>query len=276
MGVWEGRFLFVSFGLVWFRAFCVCLVCFALVLFACLFVLVANHPSNTNISQGRICTDSLTSCYNEIQPANQTSCLIAETGPTSPNTGWVATRLSVSSHWYDSTRGRYHGGRRPSSDDSLHSPTVIPPSALDTPSITKRYHRRRTCSHTSPRRSPTMITLHGTRFVECRWWNDGWTLKTVVTWRSSASMVPAPEVSLTRKPRMELGSAALVAGVLTTGPRGWWTALRPAVHRAWYSPHQARSCRFAVNRFCRLWCTRFCRFSCRRFSRFAINRLCRF
>ena len=42
------------------------------------------------------------------------------------------------------TRGRYHGGRRPSSDDSLHSPTVIPPSALDEPSIMKRYNRRRT------------------------------------------------------------------------------------------------------------------------------------
>ena len=26
-------------------------------------------------------------------------------------------------------QGRYHGGRRPSSDDSFHSPTVIPPSA---------------------------------------------------------------------------------------------------------------------------------------------------
>ena len=40
------------------------------------------------------------------------------------------------------------------------------------------YHRRRTCSHTSLRRSPTMVTLHATRFVECRW--------------SSASMIPAP------------------------------------------------------------------------------------
>ena len=78
-------------------------------------------------------------------------------------------------------RGRYHGGRRPSSDDSFHSPTVIPPSALDKPSIMKRYHRRRTCSHTSPRRSPTMVTLHNTRFVKCRWRNDGWTAKTVVT-----------------------------------------------------------------------------------------------
>ena len=77
--------------------------------------------------------------------------------------------------------GRYHGGQRPSSDDSLHSPTVIPPSALDKPSIMKLYHRRRTCSHTSPRPSPTMVTLHDTRFVECRWWNDGWTVKTVVT-----------------------------------------------------------------------------------------------
>ena len=79
------------------------------------------------------------------------------------------------------TRGRYHGGRRPSSDDSFHSPTVIPPPTLDKPSIMKRYHRRRTCSHTSPRRSPTMVTLHDTRFVECRWWSDGWTVKTVVT-----------------------------------------------------------------------------------------------
>ena len=34
---------------------------------------------------------------------------------------------------YPNPWGRYHGGRRPSSDDSLHSPTVIPPSALDKP-----------------------------------------------------------------------------------------------------------------------------------------------
>ena len=30
-------------------------------------------------------------------------------------------------------------------------------------------------------RSSTMVTLHDTRFVKCRWWNDGWTVKTVVT-----------------------------------------------------------------------------------------------
>ena len=48
---------------------------------------------------------------------------------------------------------------------------------FDKPSIMKRYHRRRTCSHTSLRRSPTMVTLHDTRFLECRWWNDGWTVK---------------------------------------------------------------------------------------------------
>ena len=90
------------------------------------------------------------------------------------------------------TLGRYHGGQRPSSDDSLHSLIVIPPSALDKRSITKSYHRRQTCSHTSPRRSPTMVKIHDTRFVECRWWNDGWTVKTVVTRRSSASMIRAP------------------------------------------------------------------------------------
>ena len=34
-------------------------------------------------------------------------------------------------------------------------------------------------------------TLHDTRFVAYRWWNDGWIVKTVITGRSSASMVPA-------------------------------------------------------------------------------------
>ena len=53
-------------------------------------------------------------------------------------------------------------------------------------------HRQWLCSHTSPRRSPTMVTLHDTQFVECEWWNDGWTVKTVVTWWSKASMIPAP------------------------------------------------------------------------------------
>ena len=61
-----------------------------------------------------------------------------------------------------SSWGRYHGSRRPSSGHSFHSPTVIPPSALDKPSHMKRYHRRRKCSHTSPRCSPTMVMLHGT------------------------------------------------------------------------------------------------------------------
>ena len=90
--------------------------------------------------------------------------------------------------------GRYHGGRRPSSDDSFHCPTVIPSSALDKPSIMKRYHCQRTTRLGVTARSPTMVTLQDTRFVECRWWNDGWTVKTAVTWRSSASMIPAPGV----------------------------------------------------------------------------------
>ena len=76
----------------------------------------------------------------------------------------------------------------------------LSPSALDKPSIMKRHHRRWTCSHTSPRRSPTMVglMLHDIGFVKCRWWNDGWTVKTVVTWRSSASMLPATACSWTR------------------------------------------------------------------------------
>ena len=88
---------------------------------------------------------------------------------------------------------RYHGGRQPSSDDSFHSPIVIPPSALDKLSTMKGYHPRRTTRWGVTARLPTMVTLHDTWFVECRWWNDGWTVKTFVTWRSSASMIPAPE-----------------------------------------------------------------------------------
>ena len=45
-------------------------------------------------------------------------------------------------------------------------------------------------------RSLTMLTLHDTGFGACRWWNDGWTLKTVVTLRSSASMIPAAAVAV--------------------------------------------------------------------------------
>ena len=89
-------------------------------------------------------------------------------------------------------RGRYHGGWRPSSDDSFHSLTVILPSALDKPSIMKRYHRQRACSHISPHRPPMMVTQYDTCFVEWWWWNDSWAVKTVVTLRSSASMIPAP------------------------------------------------------------------------------------
>ena len=82
--------------------------------------------------------------------------------------------------------GRNHGGRTPSSDDNFHSPTSIPASPLDKLNIMKRYHHRQTCSHTSTHHSPMMVTLHDTRFVEWRWWNDGWTVKTVITWWLSA------------------------------------------------------------------------------------------
>ena len=94
--------------------------------------------------------------------------------------------------WDLNILSRYHGGPRQSSDDSFHSLAVIPPSALDKPTIMKCYHRRRTTRWGVTVRSPTMVMLHDTRFVECRWWNDSWTVKTVVTWRLSTSMIPAP------------------------------------------------------------------------------------
>ena len=94
------------------------------------------------------------------------------------------------------TWGQYHGGQRQSSDDSFHSPTVIPLSALDKLSIIKRYHHRQTTRWGVIACSPTMVTLHGTRIVEGWWWNVGWT----DTWRSSASMIPAPGLRM-RAPR---------------------------------------------------------------------------
>ena len=60
---------------------------------------------------------------------------------TLPTSAWsLAFMLNGS----DGSWGRYHGERRSSTDNRFHSPTVIPPSALDKPSIMKRYHRRRT------------------------------------------------------------------------------------------------------------------------------------
>ena len=87
------------------------------------------------------------------------------TGPISPNADPITADAWHGSHWRTNLkvtgippikkkkkkrstakaeiapRGQYHGGRRPSSDDSLHNPTVILPSALDKPSIMKRCHR---------------------------------------------------------------------------------------------------------------------------------------
>ena len=95
-------------------------------------------------------------------------------------------------HFGTSTNGRYHGGRQPSSDDSFRSPTIIPPSALDKPSIIKRFHCRRMMRWGVTPRLPTMVMLHDTGFVECQWWNGDWTAKTFITWQSSASMIPTP------------------------------------------------------------------------------------
>ena len=113
-------------------------------------------------------------------------CWEVEQQTNNPRSAGILRTVHLETIW-----GRYHGGRRPSSDDSFPSPTVIPPSALDKPSIMKRHHRRQTTRWGVTARSPTMVALHDTRFVESRWWHDGWTVITVVTWRSSASMILA-------------------------------------------------------------------------------------
>ena len=151
--------------------------------------------------------------------------------------------------------GRYHEGRRPSSDDSFHSPTVIPPSALDKPSIMKLYHHRRTTRWGVAASSPTMVTFHDTRFVKCQWWNDGWTVKTVVTWQSSASMIQTPGnvscsqfVSRVKTVCTAVTTAAVAAvgamfivGCLTS--RQHASASQGRIRQFYVLPHWDRSCR---------------------------------
>ena len=71
------------------------------------------------------------------------------------------------------------GGRRPSSDDRFHGPSVIPPSAL------AEYNEELPLSMNVQSRLTSSFADDGnasyTVFVKCRWWNDGWTVKTVVT-----------------------------------------------------------------------------------------------
>ena len=156
----------------------------------------------------------------------------------------------------DSNRGRYHGGWRPSSDDSFHSPTVNPPSAHDKPSIMKRYIRRRTTRWGVTARSPTMVTLHDSRFVKCRWWIDGWTVKTVVTWRSSASLIPAPghrpgERALVWRPKYWFDSFS-ECGCTSVDDSDW---LSPAEEHVWSAgPAGMVTCKEGrCGRWCRRW-----------------------
>ena len=87
---------------------------------------------------------------------------------------------------------RYHGGWLPSSEDSFHSLTIIPPSALDKPRIMECYLCRRVMRWGVTAHSPMMVTLRDTQFVEGWRWNDGRTVKTVIAWWSSTSMIPVP------------------------------------------------------------------------------------
>ena len=65
------------------------------------------------------------------------------------------------------TWGRYHRGRRPSSDDSLHESNSH--STIGTRQT--EYHEALPSSANvqSPHTS-SMVALHDTRFVECRWY----------------------------------------------------------------------------------------------------------
>ena len=91
-------------------------------------------------------------CFSPGAPEDQRSCLWRETAERQLLTANSVCSLCTSYCVYFTVvnlflaapyfRGRYHGGRQPSNNDSFHSPTVIPPSALDKPSIMRRHHRR--------------------------------------------------------------------------------------------------------------------------------------
>ena len=112
------------------------------------------------VSQRRICSDGCTCCRTETEVTSHTGHLTQsqciDTGQTSSSIHsikadvWQGSHESVNFQVAGMTRprqgskakeeiearDRYHGGRQPSNDDSFHSPTVIPPSALDKP----QYH----------------------------------------------------------------------------------------------------------------------------------------
>ena len=81
------------------------------------YLLALTSQQYASISQGRrISSDDCKCCNTEIEAADR------------------CQTCSLTQSQYTDTRGRHHGGRRPSNDDSFHSPTtVIPPSALDKP-----------------------------------------------------------------------------------------------------------------------------------------------
>ena len=89
------------------------------------------------------------------------------------------------------TRDRYHGGRWPSGDDSFHSPSFHHQHSTNQVSWSVTIVDECAVTHHLVVRWRWLrFMILG--FVKCRWWNDGWTVKTVVTWWSSASMIPAP------------------------------------------------------------------------------------
>ena len=145
----------------WWRWLFVVVVVVVLLFVGCL-----TSQQHASVSRRRICSDNCTCRHTVIGVADQTFYLTqsqcTDTGLTSPSAdpktpgAWQVSHWSTNVFVTDMTRpgkrstakaeikprDRYHGGRRPSSDDSLHSPTVIPPSPLDKPRNMKRYHRR--------------------------------------------------------------------------------------------------------------------------------------
>ena len=118
-------------------------------LFVCWFLFVGcfTFHQQASVSQGRICSDSFTSCHTEIQVADQTFCLTqsqyADTGPTSSSTesitlgAWQGSHWSeLLGHWYDSTKNKTKKKNRRKRDSNPGS------SALEADALTTRPTRR--------------------------------------------------------------------------------------------------------------------------------------
>ena len=99
---------------------------------------------HASVSQGRICTDSLTCCHTEIEVADPTLYLTqsqyTDTGPTSPSTNPITPGAWQGNHW--SANFQVTGMTRPLEKSRRKRDSNLGSSALEADALTTRPTRR--------------------------------------------------------------------------------------------------------------------------------------